>query len=75
MGVCLPLSGSCPRVAGQIGHADTARQPQTPKFRERGITVRHEDLRGCVPRQLALHSEVFVGSPSHVGRDVHGQNT
>jgi hypothetical protein len=36
--------------------------------------VDHEDLRSeWVPRQLALHSEVFVMSPSHAVTNVHGQ--
>jgi hypothetical protein len=37
--------------------------------------VGHEDLRSesCVPRQLALHSEVFVMSPRHAVTNVRGQ--
>jgi hypothetical protein len=53
------------------GPASTGRFPTTEHY---GGT-RRPPVDECVPRQLALHSEVFVMSPRHAVTNVRGQYT
>jgi hypothetical protein len=62
--------------APAVGDLDDAlRQPQTTSLRQRGIAVGQKTSGVWVPRQLALHPEVFVWSVSHAVTNVHRQYT